>query len=326
MELFTRRPGGVVTTAELRRAGCSYDTIARLHDDGVLRRLLHGTYVLADVPEPPERCVALPIRYLSQRRPEGHRPAVVSGTAGLALHDRGPFALPHVNPLVLVDPECRLRPAHVPWTTVRAEQPASPVSVRGVPTAPPLRCLADAAGEKGVTDKALRLSVDDLRGADRLLMPDIVDGWRASRGLGVNRLERMLEEGQFEQESEGERRVFQTVFVPHPPLPDCQVVVGRYRVDFIFISAALIVEYYGLGTHAHRVDADAVRIHALEALGYRVIVVTRSMLKRPGPLAAHITLIRRDREQRIARGELPAPPLPTQPRRVAPLRTLYPLG
>ena len=103
------------------------------------------------------------------------------------------------------------------------------------------------------------------------------------------------------------------------------VLVEQLRVDFVFLSAALIIEYAGR-VHDGQVDRDATRIYALERLGYRVIVVTRSMLRDPAALVAHIHDVRLRRERMIAAGLLARPPLPPQPPRLTPLRTLTPLG
>ena len=84
------------------------------------------------------------------------------------------------------------------------------------------------------------------------------------------------------------------------------VLRGRLRVDFVFLFAALIVEYLG-GVHDGRADYDATRNYVLERLGYRSITVTKSMAREGPGLIAHIHTIRRERGAAGARRAAGAP-------------------
>lgn len=325
--LFRTDPHLLLTTSELCAHGYSREQIIALAQLDEIDRLLHGLYTLADVEVPSTQRAAIPLRYLGQRQPEDHQPAVLTGPVPLAAHEVGPFHLTQI-PTVNVDPRCRVRPDNHRFRVRR--RPLDVDSIRmakNLRTAPLGVCLADTAADNGVSDKALRLTVQQVRTKRLSDMPALRAEWRTIRNAGSRRLEELLAAGEFEFESEGERDAFHALFDGFPPQPDCQVLVlGQLRADFVFVSAGLIIEYYGKDVHASQVDADAARVHALEAAGWRVIVVTVSMLRNARRVAARIHAVRREREQRIQAGELLAPTLPSQPPRTRPLRTLLPFG
>ena len=193
--------------------------------------------------------------------------------------------------------------------------------------AAPPRALADVAADPSVTDLQLRTAVDALRNRFRLNTALLVREWEDLPGRGARRLLRMAAEGVFEQESEGERRAFAQLFAPCPPVPDCQVyVLPRIRVDFVFVYAAFILEYYGEEAHANSVDRDGSRSWALRQGDCEVLVVTKSMVAEGAALTRHVHDVRRRREQERAAGRINPPPLPPQPPRLTPLRTLSALG
>lgn len=321
------RPGAqrVWTAGELRRQGWSHERIAEARRHGDLTRLLRGVYLEGEELTFQRRVVAA-LKYLDQRVGGDRTPACVSGDTGLAAH--GVLPEPDGPPLVLVDARSHPRLPHGFFDTVRHTlRPDQLVRKGHLRMAPLMRCLVDADHQERVDDASLRHAVDAIRLQLRWTMPDIVRGWRAAGGNGALRLEAMLAAGTFEQESDGERDCFAQVFGVHPPSPDCQVLVlGRLRADFVFISAGVIVEYHGQAEHADRVQEDATRVRALEAAGWRVIVVTAAMLRDASALAHQIHTIRRSREQLIAAGALPHPRLPIQPERLSPLRTIHAQG
>lgn len=322
------RPGTerIWTAAELRAEGWSYDRIVEAAKGGELHRLLHGVYLEGDELTERRRVVAA-LKYLDQRVGVGRTPASATGDTGLAGH--GVLAgEPRCPPLIAVDARSRPRAPHGFFDVVRHTLAPEELSLaNGLRVAPLMRCLVDAERQDRVTDATLRTAVDAIRIDRRWLMPAIVRGWRAAGARQSGRLETMLDSGTFEQESDGERDCFAKLFVPHPPIPDCQVVVhGPFRADFVFLAAGLVIEYHGKDAHANAVERDATRTLALESAGYRVIVVTASMLRDPLPLVQHIHSLRRSRQQQISSGELRLPLLPTQPERLSPLRTIHPQG
>lgn len=314
-----------MATRQFVRAGFDRREPAIWVLEGLAIRLLHGLYARADQPEPPERSVLLPLRYLDLRRPAGHHPALISGAAGLAVHGAEGFALP-APPLVLVDERSRVRADAHPFDVRRTDLGRLPADeVRGVRVAPPWRAVADAALDDAIADRELRVAVDSLRNRREIEIVSAARAWAESGHRGGRRMSAMVDTGVFEQESEGEREAFRLLFGRGgAPLPDCQVVLlGQLRVDFVFLHAGLVVEYHGR-VHDGRADEDASRIAALEHLGLRVLLASKSMPRNPDPHAARIEAIRRDRLARARSGALPLPPIPAQPARLTPLRTILP--
>ncbi|MEE8603663.1 DUF559 domain-containing protein [Euzebya tangerina] len=326
IDAFKADPGRILSAAQLRRVGVNRLVAASWAHDGDTERLLHGIYRLAQGRRPPDQCLHVPVRYLSQRAVEGKDAVAITGGAALALFDAAGFTLP-MRPLVLVDRSRSPRTAPEVYRPRRVRMDDVDVwRVRGLPLASPARALADAALPGQLSDPAVRSAVDSLRSARVLRLEEAVEHWRSLPGAGAKRLLDFWSSGAFNQESEGERRLFREVFEPFPPLPDCQVTVhGKLRVDFVFLSAGLIIEYDG-SPHDGSADRDASRRYALERLGYRVIVVTKSMLQDPAGLAEFIHGVRRWREQQILKGELVCPALPASELRRTDLHTLAPTG
>ena len=316
-------PGGLLNLARLQQMGHNRERIAAWTRAGLLERLVPGLYRVADAPVPPTQCLHLPLRYLAT--PGRASPAaLISGGAALGLLGVAPFGLP-CQPLVLVDRSRTVRLGSAPFRVRRVALDAAGHDRHdGIDVAGAARVLADAALDPRVTDRELRLAVDQLRGRRLVAVAALVACWRRMpRHAGARRLLRLAPA--LEQESEAERDLY-ALFLRSPPVPDCQVVLrGRLRVDFVFLFAALIVEYLG-AVHDGRADHDATRNYAFERLGYRSITVTKSMAREGPGLIEHIHTIRREREQLVLDGRLARPPLPPQPPRLAPLRTTVPLG
>lgn len=316
--LLRRSPGGLITLRQLQSLGFDRRTVARWLRAG-LEQILPGVYREAGVPVPSTQRLHLPLRYLE--RPTDREPsALISGEAMLVLAEVEGCVVPEL-PLALIDRDRRCRLSDAPFRIARVALQAIPRELhRGIATADPAQALADVAWDTDRPDREVRVMVDAVRSSLRIPIVHLVSRWQEIGHPGARRLLRMSPA--FEQESEGEREAFATLFPCCPPLPDCQVVlVGSLRVDFVYLSAALVIEYLG-EAHDGKADTDATRSFALEGPGYRVISVTRSMLRDPRPTATHIQRLRRDRERLVAEGRLVLPPLPPQPPRLVPLRSL----
>lgn len=315
VEGLTRRNAGLIDLGEIRRLGFDRRRAAEWVTAGWLERVVPGVYRKPGA-APPEQCLHIPLRYLHRDEP------VLTATGALAWFGTEGFELPCV-PTVLVPRTRQLRLASAPFTIQRTALDLVPRwAFRGLHVAAPARALADAALIPSTGDKALRVAVDHVRQRFGLHATQLVQEWQGIRHRGARRLLAMAAEGVFEQESEGERDAFQTVFRPHPPVPDCQVVLaGGVRVDFAFLFAALVIEYLG-AVHNRQVDRDTRRTYGLERHGLRVIAMTKSMLRDADGLAAHIHGIRRHRERLMRQGLLRPPPLPAPGPRLTPLRTV----
>lgn len=325
VEVARRDPHGLLTLTDAARASVSRFAVADACRRGVLVRLAPGLYADAAAPPPVLQRAAVPQRYLDGLRQRLARPAMPSALTDQAAIELRAGPIAPTTPLVVALPRDRqVRLTRPPFAVRRREwDPDGWDLVRGLRCALEAPALADAAGSAaGRDDRDLRVLVDRARSLGAAV-PALVDAWRTMPGEGARRLLQMAAAGDFEQESEGERRAFRLLFAQPHDQPDCQVVVlGSFRVDFVFLDAALVVEYFGKDAHEGRLEADMTRIMAIEALGYRVIVVTASMLWEPVALARFILGLRAQRAELIRRGTLASPPLPMQPRRLRDLRTL----
>ncbi len=325
-QAFATDSGRIQTIPQLWLRGHHRLQVAEWSREGLAERLLHGVYRDPLGTVPCEQCLHLPLRYLEMRRPSDCAPAIASGHAVLAAMGTPGFELPS-PPLILV--ELRQRPRDNPSThTIRRTDLAGVerIAWRGLDLTVAHRALADTALDVTVTDAVLRNALDHLRNTRQLLLHEAVEAWRSIPHDGARRLLAMYDAGVFDFESDGERSAFEALFVDHPPAPDCQVVlVGNLRCDFAFLSAALTIEYVGK-VHDGRANEDSTRAFAIERIGHRTIRVSRSMIREPRPLMEHIHNLRREREHLISLGVLRRPPLPPQPPRRIPLRTLRPLG
>lgn len=305
---------GLTTLTELAAAGIDRFAVRRWRLRGLVDSPAPGVVRDLTRPASPLQGLAVPLRYLDDRRKAGTRPAVLSGAASLALQGVEGFGVP-LRPLVVVEPGRRVQARAMPWH-VREAVDVPTVERSGLRLGVAWRALADAASDAAVTDKALRVGFDDARGRRLLRRCDAVAGWSSlPRHAGARRLLRIDHSGAFRHDSEGERVAWQQLFVPGPVLPRCQVwVLDHVRVDFLFEAAALVVEYLG-GQHAWQLEADSSRTLQVLAAGYLLVPVTAGMVATPRRTAARIHRIRQLREGLTASGALPVPALPPQPPR-----------
>lgn len=316
--LARSQPGWLLPLRVLGRAGVDRFAAADLSRIGVLQRRLPGVYSVRGVSHP-DMHLHLPKVYLEGRR--GDPRAGISGAHVLA---RLGVEVPSVpaRPLVLIDRSRRVRLPDAPFHTRRVDMDAVDLlRIDGVWCADPVRALLDWAHQTAPGTPELRRAAQRVRNVMRLDPGEFVQRLPDARHPGVRRLAGLVSSGEIEFDSDGERWAFERLFRRFPPAPDRQVWLGRYRVDFAYIAAALVLEYHGEAAHADRVDEDALRTFELERDGWRVLILTRSMVRRPSAVARHIHDLRRRRERDIAAGRLRRPLLPPQPRRVTPLRT-----
>ncbi|WP_370325618.1 type IV toxin-antitoxin system AbiEi family antitoxin domain-containing protein [Euzebya sp.] len=321
--LAASQPFGLITLSAAEKVGIDRFAVAAACRRGVLERLAPGLYRLADGPCSRLQELAVPQIYLDGLRGRNARPAMPAAlTDAPGLELRG-IPVPEERPRVAVNRDRRVRLDDPPFDVVRTTWDRVEVGVVDeLRVLGPAECLADRAG-RDLPDATVRTAVDATRSHLRLDVPSLVDRWAALDSHGASRLLAMEAAGDFDCESEGERRAFDLLFRGRGPLPDCQVVVHEgFRADFVFLSAALIIEYFGREWHQARFVADSTRRLALQVPGYMVITVVHQMLREADEVSAFIHRTRRHRHNLIARGALVRPPLPPQPVRRRPLRTL----
>ncbi len=312
MECFDEH--GLTTLTELAGVDVDRYAVRRWRQRGLVDGPLPGVVRDLTRPASPLQGLALPLRYLDDGRKAGTRPAVLSGATSLALQGIEGFRVP-TRPLVLVEPGRRVRLKGRSWQVREAPQVAG-VEHHGVRISVASRGLADAALDRGVTEKALRVGFDDARGRRLLRHCDAVAEWSDGRThAGTRRLLGIERSGALQHDSEGERTAWRRLFLPFPVRPRCQVwVLPHVRVDFLFEPAALVVEYLG-AQHAGQLEADSSRTLQILSAGYELIPVTAGMVAASTWTAARIHRIRELRERLVSAGALAIPALPPQPPR-----------
>ena len=317
-------PGGVFCSRELNDIGFGSGSITSMIRRCILHKEVHRWYSLVGAPLDPKACLHLPLRYAEELDSDGF--AAVSDEGTLALFGAPGFALP-CRPTLLIRRGRRMRVSDAPWDVQHVSEIPRVLRHRGVTTVHPLRAIADHARDPKVSDRVLRNAVDFIRNQLRLTQLDLAGEWATVTHPGGTRMMRMLADGVFDMESDGERDAHAALFQAYPPAPDCQVtVLGSLRADFAYVFSGLVLEYLGK-PHDGKADEDATRGHALERAGLKVIYITKSMTRDdPRSFMAWVHGVRRDRERRILEGSLAQPHVPAQHGRLTPLRTLVPLG
>ncbi|HUG83474.1 MAG TPA: hypothetical protein VMM13_02870 [Euzebya sp.] len=320
---MARRSCGVLDRGEMLRRGYGDEAIFQWRLRGLIETLLPGRYRIVGAPVPPIQCLEVVARYLADKR--SAVPPLLTGRGALGALDGPGFELP-TRASALIQRGTRVRIAGNPFDAIQTRlELVDSLRVRGLHLATPPRLLVDLA--EHLTDAELIDAVDAVRNHLRLTQVELITAWRRIRHPQARRLLRLADAGAFDTESGGERRVLQLLFAEYPPMPDCQVqITSAYRADFAFIFAALILEYYGEEAHRGRVDADGVRVATMRRPGWDVFVITKSLTRDLRGLSEQIHELRREREAAMLEGRLRRPPLPRQPPRRMPLRTLAPSG
>lgn len=316
-------PVRIISRRAIERLGHDTSRITGWVRGSVLERLLPGWYRIVGDAVPPWQHVVVAWAYLT----EGHPHARVRLTGQAALVAVGlELRIPR-HPTFLVENGRRVRlPGQYFATIQRVGLPSSGgASFLGMVLEEPEHALADMLREQTIADDALRLLLYQLINRLRVTPQQMATAWSARPRQQVARLRSLIADGTLQHESPAERSTFLDVFAAHPPPPDCQVwITPHRRVDFVYLFAALILEYHGEDAHQNQVDEDASRTYEFSQLGFDLMVVTKSMTRDAGALAAHVHDRRRCREELFLAGRLPRPPLPVQHERLYPLRTLHP--
>ncbi|CAN5195232.1 hypothetical protein BH23ACT9_BH23ACT9_00110 [soil metagenome] len=320
---MANRDCGLLSRRELLRAGYNDEAIYLWRAAGFLEAVLPGHYRIVGAPVPAWQGVRSVSKYLEPKVQPRH--PVMTKRAGLAALEVPGFVLP-TRVTALIQRGSRVRIEGAPFDVIQTRlEVVDRLRVRDVWIAAPARLLADLALD--ATDLVLIDAVDAVRNHCRVTQMDLIRHWQSVVHSGARRLLQMAALGVFDVESGGERNALQLLFADNPPAPDCQVqITDRYRADFAYIFAGLVLEYYGEAAHAGRVDADGLRIGGVRLPGWDAFVLTKSMMRSPGPLGEQIHELRREREAAMLAGILRRPALPRQPDRRVPLRTLVPLG
>lgn len=273
---------GVVTRAQLLRAGISRQIVKRRLKSGLLRPMHRGIYIVGQRSTPQSR--ALAAAYAC-----GDSAAV---SHGIAAHVQGLMRADEVAERVHVSlaKGDRRRPG------VRIHRvgslPADEVtSVDGIPVTTPARTLLDIASVvsprrlENALIEALARGLTSLREVDSILR-------RHPRHPGASLLRATLGSGSPARErSVAERRFVALLRKARLPTPEINVTVEGFEVDFLWRSQRLIVEMDGRAYHStnHRFENDRRRDRTLVAAGYRVMRITwRQLVDEPEAVAVQV--------------------------------------
>lgn len=267
-----RRQAGVVTRPQLvRDHGCGEGQVEGWLRRGVIEVIryqgvpLTGTYRVPGGGIPPEQhLVAAALRC----RPE----AWIAGPAALGL--LGFEGYKATDPFVVLVPPGRVV-ANVPFPVVQDTMPGQHRARCGpVPIAAPTRSVVEAT--RTISGKRLRTTVDYGKWK-RLLDLRALRACAVATGLPqAAELIAMIDDGVFDQDSEGERALAPILGDLRPaPLWQYWVSDNR-RVDCLLADVPLVLEYLGDVAHGrpHQRARDHGRNRELEALGYVVLEVT----------------------------------------------------
>ncbi|CAN5343623.1 hypothetical protein BH20ACT8_BH20ACT8_15270 [soil metagenome] len=275
---------GLITRPQLLAVGHTHGEIA-----GKLRRrkiaaLFCGTYRLPGSAAPPEQTL---MGAALRCRPR----AWITGAAALGLLGIEGFGVADAY-AVVVPPGRRVQ--NVPFEIVEDDLPAGERALFDpIPITVVHRSIVHVA--QTVSGKPLRVAVDSARWT-RVLNLDRLRrcARRLSHTIGGQRVLGMLDDGCFDQESEGERKLVPVIGDLQPPPRWQHWIAPDIRVDAALVDVPLIVEYLGEETHGptHRRIADHERARRIRGLGYESLYVCDADLKNPALLRSRILGIR----------------------------------
>ncbi len=278
---------GAVSRQQLLTAGLGAGQVDGLVRRGDLVSLRWGVYRVAGGAVPAEQEPMAAVLRTRGSRVTGPFVAALFGAEGFSRDD----------PFVLCTPTGR-----------RPRSTAFPVRVDPVPgghaamwgglpiTTPTVAAIDLAHPSRGVSDRALRTAVDTLRWGGHTSTERLSACARELvRDPGARRIRRLLGDGSLVAESGGERRLG-AVVDQISPAPRRQVEVLSYRLDYLWPSVRLDLEYDG-EVHARpdRRARDRRRDAALTEAGYEVLRVRATDLRAPESLRARILDVLRTR-------------------------------
>ena len=162
--------------------------------------------------------------------------------------------------------------------------------LRGLPVASPARALIDFAEE--ASERELERALHEALARNlvnvRALLAE-ADRFRGRRG--VARLRHMVDESDHPMltRSEAEERFLSLVRSGELPMPETNVLVDGYEVDFLWREERLVIEVDGFRFHSSRraFERDRRRDADLQAAGFSVLRLTwRQIVHEPHPTIA----------------------------------------
>lgn len=266
---FAVRQHGVVSRAQLLRAGVTPDVVDYRVRTGRLRSIYRAVYVAGPLPLPNAREMAAVLACgdravvshrsaatLWQLLPRGDEASVVDISVSSGRPDGRPGIRVH-----------RLRTLHLDEVTKRDR----------IPITTPARTLYDLAGV--TTPRALDRALAEAM-ARRLItrsrMLSVLDGHPGGRGVSTLRALLQPGAGPAYTRSEAEERFLALVRKARLREPEVNVMAQGYNVDFYWRVDRLVVEIDGRAYHSspQAFERDHQRDATLVAAGLRVMRVT----------------------------------------------------
>ncbi len=258
---------GVVARRQLLKLGMSRARVDERVRSGRLHPLHRGVYLVGHkVPPEGAREMAAALA-CGPRASVSHRSAATLWALAPSLPNTAPVHVTVHNGSHRARPGIRVHRIALPRSDRR--------SLDGVPVTSATRTIVDLAVARDpcLESAAARALRRGLAGRDEL-----VERARATRGC--RSLMRLLDAGPALTESEAEARFLKLVRRAHLPMPECNVPLGRFVVDFLWRDESLIVEIDGFAFHSDRstFESDRVRDAELQLAGFRVLRFTWRML------------------------------------------------
>jgi very-short-patch-repair endonuclease len=281
---FASRQHGVVTRAQLLRAGLSPDVIDNRVKARWLRALHRGVYGVGPVTAPYAHEMA----------------AVLACGEGAVLSHRSAAELwrlvpcpAHDRPVDVTVPAAggRRRPG-IRVHRVRYLQRDETTRVKSIPITTPTRTLVDLAAELTSSELQQAVAQAETRNltSGRRLLALLA---RYPRRPGTPALRALLRsyDRPALTRSAAEDRFLALARRAQLPAPDVNVALGSYEVDFLWRDERLVVEVDGFAFHASRAkfEADRRRDAELAAQGFQVMRVTwRQIIDEPEAMLVRI--------------------------------------
>ncbi len=262
------RQHGVVARGQMLELGMRPGAIGRRARRGGLRRLHRGVYQVGPVLAPSGRLLAATLACGRQGIVADWSAAVVwrvrEGSDGEPVH------------ILLVGGGGRSRPG-IRVRRVRRLDPDERTCVDGIPVTTPARTLLDLAAVAGAGELERAVARAE---RERLVSRDQLRAMllRGAGRPGAPALRALLSQagGPALTRSEAEALFLKLIREASLPLPETNVVVGGYELDFLWRKQRIAVEVDGYRYHGtrRRFEADRRRATRLAALGIQVIPVT----------------------------------------------------
>jgi very-short-patch-repair endonuclease len=283
---------GLITAAQLHRAGVGRGSIEWRLANGLLHRVFRGVYLVGHgVP------VAGAIEFAAVLAVGDG--ALVSHRSGAALWGLARRPIGEVE-VTVVSRDCRSRDG-LRVRQVDQLAAADRAHKSGIPVTSPARALVDYAGtaNSGEIERAMAEAYANNLTDERRILAAIE---RAPSHAGVALLRAILGQagGPRRTRSGGERAMLELIRAAGLPAPRTNVVIAGFTADFVWPEERLIVEVDGYPFHGHRAafERDHRRDIVHKNAGYEVLRFTARQLDEEPLLVAAAIARALDRRSR----------------------------